>query len=319
MHSSSTVRTSLDIVIPTYNRAELLAKTLASIGRARIPAGIDLGIVVVDNNSTDATAQMVHAAMAEHGGRLRYLKEKRQGRSFALNAGIGASGAELIGMIDDDEQIDEDWICEIARNFADPSLDFLGGPCLPNWGGLACPKWLPRSHGGLIGWIVQADEDFTYGEGSHAYMVGGNAVVRRRVLDAIGRYHTSLGRTKNNVNGGEDLEIFGRLLAAKAKGRYSTRLIIYHHIPRERLERGFFRRRSFWDGVSIGFVSRARREPVPHIAGIPRHFIRTVGQGLLRSIVPVPRRQPRSERFAAELRFYELLGRAYGRYFYAVR
>ncbi|MEZ5850082.1 MAG: glycosyltransferase family A protein [Hyphomicrobiaceae bacterium] len=269
MTRQANARLKLDIVIPTYNRATLLRKTLASIRIAAKPENIELGIVVVDNNSTDDTRAVVEAEMPAFGGRLRYLLETKQGRSFALNAGIASSSADLIGMIDDDEEIEPGWIAEIERNFADDTLDFLGGPCLPNWGGLDCPAWVPRSHGGLIGWIVQSDHDFTYGNGNFAYMVGGNAVIRRAVLERIGLYHTGLGRTKTKVNGGEDLEMFGRLMAANAKGRYSTRLIIYHHIPLDRLSRTFFRRRSFWDGVSIGFLSRTNREPVPHIGGIP--------------------------------------------------
>lgn len=306
---------TLDVVIPTYNRSCLLKKTLASIRNAIVPDHVSLGVIVVDNNSTDDTRAVVESEMPGFYGRLRYLKEMQQGRSFALNAGISSSGADLIGMIDDDEEIEANWIVEIARNFADPTLDFLGGPCLPSWGDLECPDWVPLSHGGLIGWIVQSDRDFAYGRDGHAYMVGGNAVIRRATLERVGLYHTGLGRTKTKVNGGEDLEMFGRLMAGNAKGRYSTRLIIHHHIPAARLNRTFFRRRSFWDGVSIGFLSRSHRDPVPHIAGVPRHFIRVVSEGLLNRLSL--RQSSPSERFAVELRFYELFGRFYGRFMYA--
>lgn len=308
---------SIDVIIPTFNRSALLQRTLASIERAVRPAEFELGIIVVDNNSTDDTREVVEAWMARFGGSLRYMFEAKQGRSPALNAGIRASRADLIGTIDDDEEIDGQWLVEIARNFADPALEFLGGPCLPNWGGLTAPDWLPKSHGGLIGWIVPSEYDFDYAPDNPAYMVGGNAVVRRGLFDKVGLYHTSLGRTGKNANGGEDLEFFGRLLAAGAKGRYASRLIIYHHIPLERLDRGFFRKRSFWDGVSIGFVSRTQREPVPHIAGIPRYFVRMAGEGALRRLSM--RTTAQAERFAGELRLLELFGRAYGRYLYAGR
>jgi glycosyltransferase involved in cell wall biosynthesis len=308
-------RLTLDIIIPSYNRAELLKRTLASIARADPSPSLDVGILVVDNNSTDATRAVVEAAMPQFGGRLSYLLEPQQGRSYALNAGIRASRADIIGMIDDDEEIDGRWLVEIGRRFADEALDFLGGPCLPSWGGQACPAWLPSSHRGLIGWIVPAEEPFDYGDGTSAYMVGGNSVIRRRVLEEIGLYSTSLGRTGAAVNGGEDLELCGRLLAAGKRGKYSPDLIIYHHIPKDRLVTSFFRRRSFWDGVSIGFVSRRRPEPVPHIAGVPRYFMRMAAEGLLDRLSPTPRKP--SVRFAGELLCLELLGRFYGRHFYA--
>ena len=309
--------TSIDIIVPTFNRSSLLQRTLASIQSAVRPAGLDLGIIVVDNNSTDDTRAVVEAWMDRYDGRLRYLFAAKQGRSPALNAGICASRAELIGMIDDDEEIDGQWLTEIERHFADPALDFLGGPCLPNWGELTAPDWLPLTHGGLIGWIVPAEHDFDYAADNPAYMVGGNAIVRRHLFDKVGLYHTGLGRTGKNANGGEDLEFFGRLIATGAKGRYASQMIIYHHIPLERLDRGFFRKRSFWDGVSIGFVSRSQREPVPHIAGIPRYFVRMAGEGALRRLSMKACAQ--AERFAGELRLLELCGRVYGRYLYSGR
>lgn len=305
----------LDIVIPTYKRPALLEKTLTSILAARAPDAMTYGVIVVDNNSNDATGDLVESYMARFEGRLRYVLETSQGRSHAINAGIKASTADLIGMIDDDEQVEASWLTEIERNFADASLDFLGGPCVPDWGALSPPDWLPQSHGGLIGWIVPSERDFDYGGDNHAYMVGGNAVIRRAVFERIGLYHIGLGRTKTNANGGEDLEIFGRLMAAGCKGRYCASLIIYHHIPAERLDPRFFRKRSFWDGVSIGYISRSHREPVPHVAGVPRHFIRTVGEGILKRMSP--KGQPRAAAFADELRFYELIGRFYGRFVYA--
>ncbi len=303
---------ALDIIIPSYNRAHLLKNTLQSIDDAIKPAAIDVGVIVVDNNSTDATKSIVQDFIPRFDGKLRYVFEAQQGRSFAINAGIRASQAGLIGTIDDDEEIDPNWICEVAANFEDPALDFLGGACLPKWGGLSCPDWLPESHRGLIGWIVQSDRRFEYGAGSPAYMVGGNAVVRRSLFGKAGLYHTSLGRTGSGANGGEDLEIFGRFIAANGKGCYSPNLIIYHHIPAERLKQSFFRRRAFWDGVSIGFISRENQEPVPHIGGIPRYFLRMAGQSLARRAFA--RGRPPSEDFADELRVLELFGRAYGRY-----
>ena len=307
---------SLDIIIPTYNRSALLAKTLASVAAARKPTSLEVRVIVVDNNSSDGTPAVVETFRERIDG-LRYVVEVQQGRSHALNAGIRASSADLIGTIDDDEEVDGDWMCEVERRFNTEALDFLGGPGLPSGGECQAPDWLPRSHGGLIGWIVPSERDFEYGPPSHAYMVGGNAVIRRTVLDKIGLYHTGLGRTKTGANGGEDLEMFNRLIRAGAKGHYSSGLVIYHHVPAERLSRRFFRKRSFWDGVSIGFISRSFREPVPHIAGLPRYFLRMAAEGFVRRLAA--RGRAEADTFADELRVVELFGRAYGRFLYQGR
>ena len=100
---------SLDVIIPTYNRHTLLRKTLNSLLAAEVPDGLSIHIVVVDNNSTDQTRQVVEEYLNEHGNIFQYVFETKQGRSSALNAGIISSSGDLVGMIDDDEEVDAHW------------------------------------------------------------------------------------------------------------------------------------------------------------------------------------------------------------------
>src|SRR5690242_17661704 len=97
----------LDVVIPTYNRSALLKKAIDSLLGARVPAGLSVQIIAVDNNSTDDTKATINEAAKQ--SRISYVFEKRQGRSPALNAGIAAATGDLIGFIDDDEEIDDSW------------------------------------------------------------------------------------------------------------------------------------------------------------------------------------------------------------------
>src|SRR5829696_1689033 len=99
----------LEVVIPTYNRADLLPVCLKSLERAQIPPGLTVGITVVDNNSKDTTREVVESWQPQFNGRLQYLFEEKQGRSAALNKGITGSQSELVGFIDDDEEIDVTW------------------------------------------------------------------------------------------------------------------------------------------------------------------------------------------------------------------
>src|SRR4051794_15146130 len=135
----------LDVVIPTYNRATLLARTCESLLAADRPDGLDVWVTVVDNRSTDATRAVVNSFMPRFDGRLQYVYESKAGRSHALNAGIASTAGDLVGMIDDDEEIDRQWYTIIAAAFADPSVDFIGGPYLPRWGGDR-PAWVGKPH-----------------------------------------------------------------------------------------------------------------------------------------------------------------------------
>ena len=77
------------IVIPTYNRAEELRATLQSL--SALETSDPWEVIVADNNSTDDTSQVVREAAPGFPVELRYVFEREQGRSAALNAGIRAS------------------------------------------------------------------------------------------------------------------------------------------------------------------------------------------------------------------------------------
>src|SRR5882762_1913875 len=175
----------LDVIIPTYNRGELLRRTLASLLMAKRSAGSEIRVTVVDNNSADGTKNVVEELKLRFEGRLNYLLETRKGKSQALNSGIAASSAELIAMIDDDEEVSSDWFIAIDEAFRRDDVDFIGGPYLPRWEATP-PAWLPRTHRGVIGWVENGSDLMPYTLKSEAILMGGNAVIRRLILEKIG-------------------------------------------------------------------------------------------------------------------------------------
>src|ERR1041385_6259028 len=88
----------LEVVVPTYNRADLLPVCLRSLLAGAIPDGLTVGITVVDNNSADDTREVVESWKDRFNGRLSYVFERMQGRSAALNAGITASESDWLGL-----------------------------------------------------------------------------------------------------------------------------------------------------------------------------------------------------------------------------
>jgi glucosyl-dolichyl phosphate glucuronosyltransferase len=306
----------LDVIIPTYNRQALLQRTLKSLLEAPLPAALQVQITVVDNNSRDQTREVVEAWQERFAGRLHYRFEARQGRSAALNCGILATAGELVGMVDDDEEIDRQWYQTIAGAFADEAVDFIGGPYHPRWGA-ACPDWLPMKYMGVIGWIDGGKQVRPYGADYPGILMGGNAVIRRRMFDRVGLYSTSLGRTDRHLLAGEDEDMYERLLAAGGRGLYQPGLIIYHYIPEQRLTKRYFRRWCFWQGVSMGILNKERRQAVPYLGGVPRYLYgeaaRAVGKRM--KALLLMRGDP-AEKFTDELAVWNLAGSFYGKHFY---
>src|SRR6202035_5202781 len=180
----------LDVIVPTYNRRQLLKVTLDSLLAAEVPRHLTVSVTVVDNNSSDPTRETVAAYQPNFGGRLHYVFEKKQGRSHALNAGIRSTRGDLVGMIDDDEQVDQHWFRRVYEMFSSGDVDFIGGPCKPHWVS-SPPAWLPPSQVGVIG-VVDAGSQHVYGT-SEALLMGGNrcrlasrARKSRPVFDRLG-------------------------------------------------------------------------------------------------------------------------------------
>jgi glycosyltransferase involved in cell wall biosynthesis len=306
----------LDVVIPTYNRREMLARTLASLLAADAPEALDVRVTVVDNNSKDATRQTFEEWAAKFGGRLSYVFETKQGRSHALNAGIAAASGDLVGMIDDDEEVDARWLVRVGEAFKDPTVDFVGGACLPRWG-LPRPSWLPSEYPGVIGCLDgDAGKPQEFGAEYEGLLWGGNAVIRREVLARVGPYATELGRGSANLMTGEDREMFERLMHSGARGLYLPDLIIYHYVPPERLTKRYHRRWCFWNGVSQGLSDRRKPARVVHLAGVPRWLYGKAARAVSGSAREALRRGDPARVFAGELTVWELCGFFYGKHFY---
>ena len=179
----------LDVILPTFNREALLERTLASLRAAALPEDLEVRVLVVDNASTDGTSTLVRCQAPSFEGRLHYLFVPTPGKPHALNAGIAATDGDLVGLIDDDEEVDAAWFESISRHFAShrDTVDFIGGKCLPLWGAPR-PAWLGKGYLGVIGWVdpgpVPRTMDATY----PGILMGGNAVIRRRVLERAGPY-----------------------------------------------------------------------------------------------------------------------------------
>lgn len=106
------------VVVPCYNAAATVAQTIASVQAQTCP---DLEIIAVDNNSRDATAEIL-AGIARGEPRLRIICQPVQGLSAARNAGILAALGRFVALLDADDMFDPDYLARHAENLADGSV-----------------------------------------------------------------------------------------------------------------------------------------------------------------------------------------------------
>ena len=273
------------VLICTYNRGDLLADTLDSLARSQT-SGLRWNVIVVDNNSTDHTADVVTARIAGFPVALRYLFEPRQGKSYALNTGIAESDAAIIVFTDDDVRVDDGWLAAACRPMltatGDAGIDYTGGPVRPIWE-LPCPSWLDTTRSDLWGTIAILDygpAPFIF-EDRRRVPIGANMAVRRALIDRIGGFDPELGRRGNSLLGQEQAEFFARSRAIGARGLYVPDMSLHHHVPARRLTRDYFRRWWYWKGIARARLDRRHLvtelgvdlATVPRIAGVPRFMV----------------------------------------------
>ena len=308
----------LDVLLPTRNRARLVDRAIQSLLTAPVPEGLTVRIVVIDNGSTDDTPALLEWLQARHEGRILVVRERRCGKSRALNAGIAASGGDLVGMIDDDEEVDAGWFAAIHRAFSrDPKLDYIGGPYIPVWPEKP-PTWIPSDYLSVLGEVGTGLAEQPFGPDFPGILKGGNAVVRRPVLERVGPYAEYLGPAgPARLLSCEDEEMYHRLVSAGARGRYLPDLTVHHHVSPSRLTPTYFRQWCFWRGVSRGLMDRARPLPVRYLAGVPRFLYGSAWRGL--SKLAARTLDPSVDAsLSDELKVWDLAGYFWGRHIYTL-
>jgi hypothetical protein len=171
----------------------------------------------------------------------------------------------------------------------------------------------------VIGWAECGDTIQQFGPSCSAMLMGGNAVIRRPVLERVGPYSVDLGRTPGGrLLSCEDEDMFTRLLAIGARGFYRPDLIIHHYVSPERLTKRYFRRWCFWRGVSQGTIDRRRPAAVPYLLGVPRYMVGVAVRGAMDTLRSMFQRRDAARTFKNELAWWDLAGFVYGKHFAAV-
>lgn len=105
----------ISVVIAAYNEEKNLPSCLQSLKDQDFPKD-NFEIIVVDNNSTDKTAEIAKSFGA------KVLLEKKQGNTFAAKLGMDSASGEIIAMLDADTIADKNWLSEIYKIFQNPKI-----------------------------------------------------------------------------------------------------------------------------------------------------------------------------------------------------
>jgi glycosyltransferase involved in cell wall biosynthesis len=212
------LKPDISVIICTKDRCELLQRTVELLGKQHLPAGRSFEIIVVDNNSTDATAQIIKHLQRNIPAPLSYVMERKIGLSHARNAGLEKAGGEIIVFTDDDMIFGENWLQEISMIFSmDPRPACVTGPV----------EIHKDSHPALRSATSKGRKRFRHPTEPWDVGRGNNMSFDRRYLEKVGPFDARLG-AGTPAGSGEDTDMFYRVLKAGGEIVFEPDLSIYH-------------------------------------------------------------------------------------------
>lgn len=227
------------IVVCTYNRAESLRDTLEALRALRFPSDCAWEVLVIDNNSGDHTKSVVEETVRVWP-RLRYVFEGTQGLSHARNRGIAEARGDVILFTDDDVLPEPDWLVTTLAGLDRHNADACGGYIAPIWE-RPPPTWLTERFFGFLALRTDSNEDYPIINAAQAPF-GANMAFRRQVFHRVGPFDTRRGRKGQVLAGGEDIEMFERILAAGLNVHFLGHSRVHHKVEAYRLRRAYFLR-----------------------------------------------------------------------------
>ncbi|WP_370835687.1 glycosyltransferase family 2 protein [Clostridium tertium] len=210
----------VSVVIPNYNGEKYINKCLDSLLNQSL--GPD-EIIIVDNKSTDGSLELINS---EFRDKVYIISlEKNTGFSVAVNEGIRASNSEFVVLLNNDTELDKDWLKELYAVMQKDNKMFS-----------CCSKMIRYDNRNIIddagdeysilGWSFKRGDGKTIDKYNKTEEVfsscAGAAIYRKSILDEIGYFD------ENFFAYLEDIDISYRAKSFGYKNYYSHKAKVYH-------------------------------------------------------------------------------------------
>lgn len=260
------------VILCTYNRSQSLARALASVAKSVMPDDTSWEVLVIDNNSSDDTRAAVLGFAERYPRIFRYIFEPKPGKSNALNRAIRETNADVLAFMDDDVQVEPDWLDKLTRVFAGGAYSGSGGRIVPE-SDFNPPAWLEASGHYALAPLAMFDLGPEPGELKEPPF-GTSMAFRREMFSRYGDFRRDLGPQPGSEIRSEDTEFGMRVLRGGERLWYEPAAVVHHSISANRLTQGYFLK--WWldkaraDIREYGIPSGTRW----YVAGVPLYLIR---------------------------------------------
>lgn len=257
------------VVLCTHNHLEKLKRTLSDLDSLSRPEA-SWELLIIDNASTDGTTEFLATIdWQDFNLPARGIREEKLGLSNARNRGIREARGEYIFFMDDDETPDPEWLTNYEHAIISNRPDALGGRIEVYFEDGIRPRWLQEELLGFLGKLDYGPEPFRLTE-PDTPIFGGNFVFRRDIFDRIGDFDAGLGRKGVANIGGEDTEIYDRMIAFGCDVRWVPDAVINHRIQAAKLKRDYFLDLHYREGYTEGIRQRGNKSRLPGMYLFPQ-------------------------------------------------
>lgn len=251
-------RPLISVVICTHNRAGYLQTAIESVLEQDYPEG-RYELVVVDNRSADDTAAVCAAFASDP--RFRYAYEGELGLCYARNRGWREARGEYVLYLDDDAIAEPDWLkaTEAAFAFA-PNVGVVGGRVEPIWHAER-PPWISDDVANSLTIIEWSPEPKLIPDVRVEWLAGVNMAVPMKVLEEVGGFDPRLDRIGTNMLSGGDVFLQQQIIERGYACVYHPGMSVRHVVSKARLEKAWFTRRYYWQGISDAVMELITARP----------------------------------------------------------
>ncbi|MDI7862064.1 glycosyltransferase [Rhizobiaceae bacterium n13] len=229
---------NVDVAVCTFRRAEL-EQTLRSIAKLAVPVGVNVRIIVADNDVAPSARERVTALREAVPFEIVYVHCPAANISIARNACLDHATGDYLAFIDDDEVVSEDWLSRLLETARLTQAEVVLGPVRAHYLPEA-PGWMQKGdfHSTLPVWVG--------GEIRTGYTC--NVLLKLAAPSlANRRFNLALGKS-----GGEDTEFFGNAFDAGARIAFASNAWVHETVPEKRASFGWLARRRFRMGQTHG-------------------------------------------------------------------
>lgn len=260
----------LSVIVSTRNRAKRLTTLIQCIGSQMNIENINFEIIIVDNNSTDNTKEVVYAFTEGSNLKIKYVVEQKVGLANARNAGILASKGSLLLFLDDDILFPKEFISNALFGVQEyPEFSIFGFRILPDWDEVALKKknfkppfWLTlKKPFNLIQSFLPihdlGKEVLQYPNKRAQNPIGAAFIVKKEMLEKTGPFREDLGAGQSGLC--EDTEFFWYSMLCGFKVLYWPYAAVYHPVLSDRIKISYLHKWCFNLGKSLYLIKTSGR------------------------------------------------------------